>query len=87
MGPVRALAGVVARTIGHPAVGIPGHGYVRNLTAAYELIGRTGLTHSRPPYGIDRVMVGNREVEVREEAVHVSQFGTLLRFKKDIDTE
>ena len=25
---------------------------LRNLTAAYELITRAGLTHERPPYGI-----------------------------------
>ncbi len=87
MGPVRALAGVAARAIGHPAVGMPGHGFVRNLTAAYELIGRAGLTHARPPYGIDRVMVGNREVEVREEVADVTPFGTLLRFRKDIESE
>ena len=30
-------------------------------------------------------MVGNREVEVREEAAHVTPFGTLLHFKKDVD--
>ena len=27
----------------------------RNLTAAYELIARAGLTHARPAYGIDSV--------------------------------
>ena len=26
---------------------------MRNLTAAYELITRAGLTHARPAYGID----------------------------------
>ncbi len=41
---------------------------LRNLTAAYELIARAGLTHVRPPYGIDSVRVGNREVAVTEEA-------------------
>ena len=56
-----------------------------NLTAAYELIARAGLTHARPPYGIDSVMVGNREVAVTEEAADVTPFGTLLHFKKDID--
>ena len=30
-----------------------------NLTAAYELIARAGLTHARPPYGIDSVTVGS----------------------------
>ena len=56
-----------------------------NLTAAYELIARAGLTHVRPPYGIDSVTVGNREVAVTEEAADVTPFGTLLHFKKDID--
>jgi polyhydroxyalkanoate depolymerase len=58
---------------------------LRNLTAAYELITRAGLTHERPSYGIDSVRVGNREVAVREEPVAATPFGTLLRFKKDVD--
>ncbi len=56
-----------------------------NLTAAYELIARAGLTHARPPYGIDSVTVGNREVAVTEEAALVTPFGTLLHFKKDVE--
>jgi polyhydroxyalkanoate depolymerase len=59
---------------------------LKNLTAAYELIARAGLTHTRPPYGIPSVMVGNEEVAVREEAALVTPFGTLLRFRKEIDT-
>src|SRR5258708_26358764 len=50
-----------------------------------ELMARAKLTHRRPPFGIDTVMVGNREVAVREEAAHVTPFGTLLHFRKDID--
>ena len=84
---VRSFAGMAARTFGHTGIGMPGHGVVRNLTAAYELIARAGLTHTRPPYGISHVTVGNREVEVREEAAHVTPFGTLLHFKKDVDAE
>jgi polyhydroxyalkanoate depolymerase len=87
MGAVRAFAGLAARSFGHTGVGMPGHGTVRNLTAAYELIARAGLTHHRPPFGISHITAGNREVEVREEAAHVTPFGTLLHFKKDIDTE
>ena len=87
MGAVRAFAGLAARSVGNTGVGMPGHGVVRNLTAAYELIARAGLTHSRPTYGIAHVTVGNREVEVREEAAHVTPFGTLLHFKKDIEAE
>jgi poly(3-hydroxybutyrate) depolymerase len=60
---------------------------VRNLSAAYELIARAGLTHARPEYAIPSVTVGNREVEVTEEPVLTLPFGTLLRFKKDIDLE
>src|SRR6202167_4161528 len=57
---------------------------VRTLTAAYELIARVGLTHTRPPFGIRSVNVGNREVEVHEEAAYRTPFGTLLHFKKDV---
>jgi poly(3-hydroxybutyrate) depolymerase len=60
---------------------------VRNLSAAYELIARAGLTHARPEYGIPAVTVGNRELDITEEAVLALPFGTLLRFKKDVDIE
>src|SRR5690242_1335363 len=60
---------------------------VRNLSATYELVARAGLTHTRPDYRIPAVMVGNREVEITEEAVLTLPFGTLLRFKKDIEIE
>src|SRR5262245_49236111 len=78
MEPVRALAGVMAGGGGNPLAGLADHALVRNLTAAYEIIARAGLTHERPPFGIESVTVGNREVEVREEAVHVTPFATLL---------
>src|SRR5262245_64037646 len=86
MEPVRVLAGMVAGS-GGPGLGrLADHVLVRNLTAAYEIIARAGLRHERPPFGIGAVTVGNREVEVREEAVHVTPFATLLRFKKDVET-
>ena len=55
----------------------------RRLAAAIDLIGRSGTTHTRPSYGIDSVTVGNRRVEVREQPVLTTPFGTLLRFAKD----
>jgi poly(3-hydroxybutyrate) depolymerase len=82
MAPVRAWASMAAAAAGQPLVA--GHPAIRNLSAAYELIARAGLTHTRPPFGIASVVVGNREVEVREEAAHSTPFGTLLHFKKDI---
>jgi poly(3-hydroxybutyrate) depolymerase len=59
--------------------------HLRNLTAAYELIARAGLTHVRPRYGITSVRVGNRDVAVTEEAMASTAFGTLLNFKKDVE--
>jgi polyhydroxyalkanoate depolymerase len=53
---------------------------VRQLAAGYELLGRVGLTHERPPWGIHTARVGGREVAVREEATEVLPFGTLLHF-------
>ena len=50
-----------------------------------ELVSRSGLTHTRPAYGITSVRVGNRDVPVTEEALATTPFGTLLHFKKDIE--
>jgi poly(3-hydroxybutyrate) depolymerase len=84
MTPVRAWASMASGK-GAPPL-LSDHPAMRNLTAVYELIARAGLTHTRPPFGIDKVTVGNREVEVREEAAAKTPFGTLLHFKKDIAT-
>src|SRR6516225_3045781 len=53
------------------------------LAAALELISRSSLTYTRLAYGIDRVKVGNRELQVTEEVVYSTPFGSLLRFKKE----
>jgi poly(3-hydroxybutyrate) depolymerase len=83
MVPMRALASLAACQIGPSFT--ENLGIVRNIIATCELIARAKLTHRRPPFGIETVMVGRREVAVREEAAHVRPFGTLLHFKKDID--
>src|SRR3982074_3544843 len=84
MVPVRAWAGMALHAFG-PINGFSNDA-IKNLTAAYELIARAGLTHVRPPYGIETVTVGNEQVPVHEEPAHVTPFGTLLRFRKQIDT-
>jgi poly(3-hydroxybutyrate) depolymerase len=53
------------------------------LAAALELISRSSLTYARPAYGIDSVMVGNRELPVTEEVADATPFGSLLHFKKE----
>jgi poly(3-hydroxybutyrate) depolymerase len=75
-----ALLRVQEAAPGHPLTLTPGH-----VTALWEMVGRAGLTHSRPSYEIASVTVGNREVDVTEEAVDSTAFGTLLRFRKDVD--
>jgi poly(3-hydroxybutyrate) depolymerase len=84
--PVRNWAGSALRTLGQPLMGIADNPVLRNLTAAYELIARAGLTHARPAFGVDGVTVGNREIAVHEHAALTTPFGTLLHFKKDVDT-
>ena len=84
--PVRKWAGTALRTLGQPLAGVADNVVLRNLTAAYELIARAGLTHARPPFGIDGVTIGNRDVSISERAAVTTPFATLLHFKKDIDT-
>jgi poly(3-hydroxybutyrate) depolymerase len=84
MVPVRRLAGMAARSVGERLNGSARPTVLSNLTAAYDLIARAGLTHVRPHYGIDSIMIGDRDVAVTEEAADVTPFGTLLHFKKDI---
>jgi poly(3-hydroxybutyrate) depolymerase len=86
MVPVRSWATAVLRAFGQPLAGVADNAVLRNLSAAYELIARTGLTHARPAFGIDSVTIGNREAAVEEEAALTTPFGTLLHFKKDVDT-
>ncbi|MGT2435466.1 polyhydroxyalkanoate depolymerase [Bradyrhizobium betae] len=55
---------------------------VGRLSAALELISRSTLTYHRPAYGIDSVMVGNRQVAVTEEIAYATPFGSLLHFQE-----
>jgi len=84
MVPVRAWAAMAVAAGG--ASLLAENSATRNLTAAYELIARAGLSHTRPAFGIGSVTVGNREVEVSEEAAAATPFGTLLHFKKHAGT-
>jgi poly(3-hydroxybutyrate) depolymerase len=83
--PMRAAAGVMAPLMRLSLLGPLTPPWWSRVAAVWELIARTGLTHQRPAYGIDRVRVGDREVAVREEAAHRTPFATLLRFAKDVD--
>jgi polyhydroxyalkanoate depolymerase len=55
----------------------------RAAGALCEMMSRAALSHRRPAFGIDEVMLGNDMVPVVEEKVTATPFGTLLRFVKE----
>jgi len=55
---------------------------LRKVAAACDVFSRMRLTHSRPPYNIHSVTIGEQDVTVSEETVLTLPFGTLLRFRK-----
>ncbi len=59
---------------------------MRKLAAACDVFSRLRLTHTRPAYGIDRVLCEGREIPVVEEVALTMPFGTLLHFRKDDST-
>ncbi|HEY8610272.1 MAG TPA: polyhydroxyalkanoate depolymerase [Roseomonas sp.] len=61
--------------------------FIRSTSAAFELIANARTTHNRPAYDFGTARVGNRDVEVQEETVLETPFGTLLRFAKDTSVQ
>jgi poly(3-hydroxybutyrate) depolymerase len=57
---------------------------LRKLSAACELFVLATLTHDRPPFRIESVAVGDRQVEVREETAFATAFGTLVHLRKEM---
>ncbi len=86
-GHARAMARLMADGLGQTPPWVQASYAGRSMAARLDLVARSSVTHTRPPFGIDRVTVGNREVEVRERVVHSLPFGDLLRFEKDIDVQ
>jgi polyhydroxyalkanoate depolymerase len=86
MQPLKAMARMTAAALQHGPAGSAGSLFARSALAACQMMGESGLTHGRPAFAIDRVTVGHASVGVREEAAMTTPFGTLLHFKKDIDT-
>jgi poly(3-hydroxybutyrate) depolymerase len=81
--PIRVMSGATARLLTDLSPGLTDRWMVRSTLATSEIVARWGLTHRRPAFGIESVVVEGREVAVREEAVLRTPFGTLLRFTKD----
>lgn len=56
---------------------------MRKLAAACEVFVLAALTHTRPPFRIDSVTAGGREVPVTEEVTTSTPFASLLHFRKE----
>jgi poly(3-hydroxybutyrate) depolymerase len=82
LSPLRAVAKTIAPLLDLPHwnTSTP----VRKAAAACEVIKLAELTHKRREFGIHMVTVGGQDVTVREVAAHITPFGTLLHFEKDI---
>jgi poly(3-hydroxybutyrate) depolymerase len=55
----------------------------RRAAAACKMMELAEVTHRRPAWQIDNVTVAGEPIPVTEEAVHVTPFATLLRFRKN----
>jgi poly(3-hydroxybutyrate) depolymerase len=54
----------------------------RSIRATCELIGLSGLTHTRPAFGIDSVDMDGKHVAVVEEIAAATPFASLVHFAK-----
>src|ERR1700761_6576917 len=86
MGPVRFMAQAANGMLQQPLWG-GGNFFTRSMGAFCELLSRAGMSHSRPPFGIDSVKSGGKDIAITEEVVYRTPFASLLRFKKDVEVE
>ena len=69
----------------HRARDVPGEDMaLRKLAAACEVFVLATLTHERPPFRLDTITIGDREVAVREEVASRTPFATLVHFRKEV---
>ena len=85
MDPLRLFARNTAALLADPSPWpwVPDGIHQYDLSAAYDVFSRTGLTYKRPSFEIDSALVDGRAVAVHEEEPFRTPFGTLLHFKKD----
>jgi len=83
--PVREIARWMGAGLEGVRNGARASSLVRALVAVYALLSRSGLSHRRPPFGIDSVRVGDQAVAVHEECKDATPFATLLHFRKASD--
>ena len=81
--PLRQMARFGASMAQQIEWGPPHPSPLRQLHAGWSLFAESGLSHTRPAFGIDAVDMGHRFAGVVEEVAADTPFGTLLHFRKD----
>jgi len=82
MWPLRTLAKMSLPMLQDPGFGLAGQPTLRQAAAACRVLELAEVTHKRPPWRIDHVIVKGESVPVVEEVVLSTPFATLLRFRK-----
>jgi poly(3-hydroxybutyrate) depolymerase len=80
--PVTMVARALAPALADIRLGLRSWLTLRPLAAVLEVLGLATLSHRRPAFGIQSVVVNGREVAVHEEVAHRTPFATLLHFRK-----
>jgi poly(3-hydroxybutyrate) depolymerase len=83
MWPWRAAARFTAPMLLDPAFGAfayTGMGSPRQIAAACKLLELAEVTHARPAWAIDSIVVDGETLPVNEDVVHTTPFATLTRF-------
>ena len=81
--PLREIAQWICARLDDGRSGARLSSLVRALAAVYALLGRAGLSHRRPAFGIASVQVGEQHVAVHEESTDATPFANLIHFRKD----
>jgi polyhydroxyalkanoate depolymerase len=87
LAPMRAGAGLLEAFLQKPWAGPAVNPWARRMGAAAGLFCRTKLSHERPSFGIDDVVVDGEPIAVTEEIAFATPFGSLLHFVKDNQPE
>ena len=83
MWPLRTMAKMSVPMLMDSTFGLASQPTIRQAAAACRVLELAEVTHKRPPWRLDQVMVKGEAVPVAEEIVLTTPFATLLRFRKE----
>ncbi len=83
LAPLRLAADAARHLLDQAWPGVAELPLVRGTAAALNLFSGTRISHERPEFGIDRIVIGGEEVAVSEQAVAVHPFCRLVHFRKE----